>query len=43
MQEANVADAVKTIFQRSKRTALREEHEDSVETLVQIRVSFWFE
>lgn len=42
VDEANAADAVEAVFKRCEGGALREEHEDSVEAFVEVRVSFWF-
>lgn len=41
MKETNVADTVQAVLEGSKGRTLREEHEDTVETLVQIGVFFW--
>lgn len=34
VEEADIADAVKTVFERCECGALREEHEDAVEAFV---------
>lgn len=43
MQKSDVADAVEAVFQGGEGGALGEEHEDTVETFVEVGVSFWFE
>lgn len=43
MEETDVADAVQPVFEGGKRGALGEEHEDTVEAFVQVRVSLGFE
>jgi hypothetical protein len=43
MQVADGGDTIESILERGKGGRLREEHEQPVETLVEVRVSFWFE
>ena len=42
MEEANVADTVQAVFEGSKGGTLREKHEDTVETFIQVGVFFRF-
>lgn len=43
VEKTNVADAVQSVFQRCECGALREEHENAVETFIQVWVFFWLE
>ena len=43
VEKTNVADAIQSVFQRCECGALREEHENAVETFIQIWVFFWLE
>jgi len=43
VEKADVADTVQSILECGEGGALRKEHEDAVETFVEIRVLFWFE
>jgi hypothetical protein len=43
VQVADSRDAIEAVFERGKSGRLREEHEQSVKTFVEVRVSFGFE
>ena len=43
VEKTNVADTVQPVFQRRECGALREEHENAVETFIQVWVFFWLE
>ena len=43
MEQANGADGVEPIFERGERRRLGKEHQEAVETFVQIRVAVGFE